>query len=128
MLSDSKAFFSFSIDDVQKAKQFYGETLGLNANQTPEGLRLDLTGGATGFLYPKPNHQAASFTVLNFPVSNIDDAVAELKKRGVKFESYDTPDLKTDANDIMRSDGKPGHGPAGIAWFKDPAGNFLSVL
>jgi catechol 2,3-dioxygenase-like lactoylglutathione lyase family enzyme len=128
MLDSSKAFSSCSIDDVQKAKQFYGETLGLKAKETPEGLRLELGGGGTVFLYPKPNHEPATFTVLNFPVSKIDDVVAGLKTRGVTFESYDLPGLKTGADNIARSDGKPCDGPSAIAWFKDPAGNIISVL
>lgn len=123
MLKDSNAFSSFSIDDVAAAKKFYGETLGLTVMQNPQGLELHLANGGRVFLYPKPNHQPATFTVLNFPVDDIDRAVAELKKRGVPFESYDMPDLKTGPDNIAR-------GPQGpqIAWFKDPAGNILSVL
>ena len=124
MLQDSKAFASFSVNDLQRAKQFYGETLGLPVKETPEGLSLELAGGTRVFLYAKPNHEPATFTVLNFPVNDIDAAVAELKKRGVQFEIYDTKDLKTDDQGISRSDGR---GPT-IAWFKDPDGNFLSVL
>ena|ERR1051325_149080 len=124
MLQDSKAFASFSVDDLQRAKQFYGETLGLPVKETPEGLSLELAGGTHVFIYPKPNHEPATFTVLNFPVDGIDAVVAELKKRGVRFETYDTPQLKTDEQGIARSDGR---GPT-IAWFKDPAGNVLSVV
>ena len=125
MLGDSKAFSSFSVDDLAAAKSFYGELLGLEVEEQPEGLRLRLSGGGSVFLYPKPNHEAASFTVLNFPVDDVDAAVAELKKRGVRFEHYDLPDLKTGADGIAR--GGEGRGPT-IAWFKDPAGNILSVL
>jgi catechol 2,3-dioxygenase-like lactoylglutathione lyase family enzyme len=124
MLGDAKAFSSFSVDDLKAAREFYGRVLGLKVEETPEGLSLSLNGGTSVFLYPKPNHTAASFTVLNFPVSDVDRAVDELKTRGVKFESYDLPDLKTDEKGIFRGDGR---GPT-VAWFKDPAGNILSVL
>jgi hypothetical protein len=85
-------------------------------------LTLHLSGGNNVLIYPKPNHAPATFTVLNFPVDDVDRAVDELKKRGVRFEVYDLPDIKTDEEGIMR-----GEGPT-IAWFKDPAGNILSVL
>jgi len=120
MLNLTKAFASYSIDDLQKAKTFYADTLGLEVRELPQGLQI----GSNLFLYVKPNHQPATFTVFNFPVDSVDDTVAWLKSRGVKLEIYDTPDLKTDANGIARSDGR---GPT-IAWFKDPAGNFISVL
>ena len=123
MLKDSKAFSGFSVKDIQKAKDFYGRTLGLKVTDEPMGtLGLHLGSGATVLIYPKPNHAAASFTILNFPVDNVDNAVGELTKRGVRFEIYNEGDLKTDAKGIMR-----GNGPT-IAWFKDPAGNILSVL
>jgi len=123
MFADTKAFSSFSVNDLKKAKEFYANTLDLKVSETPEGLELQVPGGASVFLYPKPNHTPATFTVLNFPVDNIDKAVAELKGIGVKFEQYDLPNLKTDEKGIAR-------GPKGpsIAWFKDPAGNILSVL
>ncbi|HEX2834210.1 MAG TPA: VOC family protein [Thermoanaerobaculia bacterium] len=124
MFKEAKAFSSFSINDVQKAKQFYGETLGLAMQEQEEGLSLTLGGGGTVFLYPKPNHEAATFTVLNFPVANIDEAVAELKKRGVQFEHYDTPHFKTGPDGIARGNE---HAPT-IAWFKDPSGNVISVI
>ena len=122
IFKEAKSFCSFSVNDLQKAKQFYGETLGLQIKETPEGLELH-TGDNVVFLYPKPNHTPASFTVLNFPVDDIESAVAELASLGVKLEQYDLPDLKTDEQGIAR-------GPKGplIAWFKDPAGNILSVL
>ena len=123
MFRDAKAFSSFSVHDVQQVKKFYADTLGLDAQERPEGLELHLAGGGRIFAYPKPNHVPATFTVLNFLVADIEQAVAELKRRGVRFESYDMPDLKTDANGIARSD----RGPA-AAWFKDPAGNILAVL
>ena len=121
MLKDAKAFSSFSVDDLGKAKDFYGRTLGLDVVETPEGLELHLAGGARVFVYPKPDHAAATFTVLNFPVSDVGRAVDELGRRGVTFEHYDLGDLKTDEKGIYR-----GAGPT-IAWFKDPAGNVLSV-
>lgn len=122
MLKDSKAFSGFSVPDIQKAKEFYGQTLGLEVSEANGLLKLHLAGGSTVLIYPKPNHAPATFTILNFPVDNVDQAVDELTKRGARFERYDTPDLKTDEKGIMR-----GNGPT-IAWFKDPAGNILSVL
>lgn len=122
MFKDSKAFSSFSVNDLKKAKAFYGETLGLGIAESAEGLELHLAGGNSIFLYPKPNHIPASFTVLNFPVNNIEEAVDQLAELGLQLEQYDLPDLKTDKRGIAR-----GPGPK-IAWFKDPAGNILSVL
>ena len=124
MFRDTKAFSSFSVNDLNQAKEFYGQTLGLEISETEEGLGLKLSGGGEVFLYPKPNHQPASFTVLNFAVDNIDSGVAQLKQRGVSFEQYEG-EIKTDENGIHR--GGDGGGP-NIAWFKDPAGNILSVL
>jgi catechol 2,3-dioxygenase-like lactoylglutathione lyase family enzyme len=126
MFKDSKAFSSFSVRDLQKAKEFYGERLGLEVTEMPEGLQLRLARGHAIFLYPKPNHEPASFTVLNFSVNDIDAAVAELKSLGIKLEHYDQGDIKTDEKGIFRSTG-PRSGPT-IAWFKDPDGNILSVL
>jgi catechol 2,3-dioxygenase-like lactoylglutathione lyase family enzyme len=122
MFKDAKAFSSISVNDLQKAKEFYGQTLGLKISETDEGLELNLAGGHTVFFYPKPNHTPASFTVLNFRVNDIEDAVEELTMLGVRLERYNQPDLKTDEKGIMR-----GPGPQ-IAWFKDPAGNILSVI
>jgi catechol 2,3-dioxygenase-like lactoylglutathione lyase family enzyme len=121
MFNNIHAFSSFSVDNIQKAKQFYGEKLGLKVSEKPEGLAVDITGGGSIFIYPKPNHTPASFTVLNFPVDNIEKTVDKLTKLGIQFEHYDG-ELKTDERGIFR-----GSGPT-IAWFKDPAGNFLSVL
>lgn len=121
MLSNTKAFSSFSVDDLAKAKKFYGETLGLNVKSSSEGLELHFPGN-TIFIYPKPNHLPATFTVLNFPVKNVDAAVDDLNRRGVKFEEYKDGELKTDKKGIFRDDSTT------IAWFRDPAGNFLSVL
>ena len=125
MFKNTKAFSSFSVDDLKKAKEFYGNTLGLEISETKEGLGLQIAGGGQVFLYPKPNHTAASFTVLNFPVNDIDKAVEDLRARGVQFESYEG-DIKTDEKGIFRG-ASQGQGP-NIAWFKDPAGNILSVL
>ncbi|MEW6640832.1 MAG: VOC family protein [Pseudomonadota bacterium] len=122
MLTTSKAFGGFSTDDVAKSRDFYGRILGLNVSEHHGMLTLHLGSGADVLIYPKPNHAPASFTVLNFPVPDVDAAVDALAGRGVQFEIYDMPGLKTDAKGISR-----GNGPA-IAWFKDPAGNILSVL
>jgi predicted enzyme related to lactoylglutathione lyase len=123
MLNTNKAFSSFSVNDIAKAKDFYGKTLGLQISSGPEGtLVLELSNSAKALMYPKPNHQPATFTVLNFPVDSVDKAVDDLSKRGVHFEIYNEPGLKTDQRGISR-----GNGPT-IAWFKDPAGNILSVL
>lgn len=126
MFKGNKAFSSFSANDLVKAKKFYAEILGLDVSETKEGgLGLKLGGGGEVFIYPKPNHEPATFTVLNFQVDDIDQAVAELKKLGVQFESYEG-EIKTDEKDIFRGADR-GEGP-NIAWFKDPAGNILSVI
>ena len=122
MLTDSNAFSGFSANDIPKAKEFYGRTLGLKVSESNGLLTLHLAGGNNVLIYPKPNHTPATFTVLNFPVNDVDQTVDQLTKRGVQFEIYDLPDIKTDKKGIMR-----GRGPT-IAWFKDPAGNILSVL
>jgi catechol 2,3-dioxygenase-like lactoylglutathione lyase family enzyme len=123
MLNPNRAFSSFSVNDIQKARDFYGKTLGIEVNPGPGGtLVLNIAGSNKALMYPKPNHQPATFTVLNFPVESVEQAVDELSGRGVRFESYNEPNLKTDARGICR-----GNGPT-IAWFKDPAGNILSVL
>jgi len=122
MLKQSKAFTGFSVNDIQKAKDFYGRTLGLQVSESHGLLTLQLAGGNKVLIYPKVNHAPATFTVLNFPVENVDESVDELAKRGVRFEIYDESDIKTDEKGIMR-----GNGPT-IAWFKDPAGNVLSVI
>jgi catechol 2,3-dioxygenase-like lactoylglutathione lyase family enzyme len=122
MLKNSKAFSGFSAGDIPKAREFYAGTLGLDVSESNGLLTLRLAGGNKVIIYPKPNHVPATFTVLNFPVDDVDLAVDELTKRGIRFEQYDLPDLKTDKKGIMR-----GNGPT-IAWFKDPAGNILSVV
>ena len=119
---EAETFSSFSVNDVQKAKEFYGQTLGLDVKETPEGLELH-NGNNTVFLYSKPNHTPASFTVLNFAVNSVDEAVDELNNLGINLEHYNLPDIKTDERGIARGP----NGPT-IAWFKDPAGNILSVL
>jgi catechol 2,3-dioxygenase-like lactoylglutathione lyase family enzyme len=124
MFRDTKAFSSFSVDDLHRAKQFYGETLGLEVLEVPEGLELHIAGSTPVFVYPSDNYTASKHTVLNFPVDDIEHAVDELAARGVRVEHYDMPDLKTDERGIFRSDS----GPRAIAWFKDPAGHVLSVL
>lgn len=122
MLGESKAFSGFAAPDMGKAKEFYGQILGLKVSEDHGLLTLHLAGGTNVLIYPKANHVPATFTVLNFPVGDVDQAVDELSKRGVRFEKYDGPEIKTDEKGIMR-----GNGPT-IAWFKDPAGNILSVL
>lgn len=121
MFGKTKAFSGFSVSDVQAAKQFYGETLGLEVSEANGILSLHLAGGGVVIAYPKGDqHTPASFTVLNFPVDDIDAAVDELTRRGVVFERY--PNLDTDEKGVFR------HGGPLIAWFTDPSGNILAVL
>jgi len=122
MSRESKAFSGFAAPNISKVKEFYSNTLGLSVTEEHGLLTLHLAAGNNVLIYPKPNHVPATFTVLNFPVENVDRAVDELGKRGVRFEKYNRPEIKTDEKGIMR-----GNGPT-IAWFKDPAGNILSVL
>lgn len=122
MLKDTKAFSGFSVNDLQKAKEFYGQTLGLDVSEAHGLLQLHIAGGTTILMYPKENHIPATFTILNFPVANIEQTVDDLTRRGVHFESYNEGELVTDERGISR-----GGGPL-IAWFKDPSGNILSVL
>ncbi|MGH9702041.1 MAG: VOC family protein [Candidatus Acidiferrales bacterium] len=122
MLEKSKAFSGFSVNDLAQAREFYGRTLGLDVSESNGLLKLHLAGGATVLIYPKPNHSPATFTILNFPVESVDQAVDDLTRRGVRFEIYHDANLKTDARGIFRAGGPV------IAWFKDPAGNILSVL
>lgn len=116
-------FSSFSTDDIAKAKQFYSE-LGINVAERPEGL--ELLGGQV-FIYPKPDHSPATFTVLNFKVEDIDATVDDIVAKGVVMEHYDTDMLKTDEKGVCRNDGAH-PGPKAIAWFKDPAGNILALI
>lgn len=121
IFKNTKAFSSFSVNDLEEAKKFYGQTLGLEVSESEEGLNLQIKGGNDVFIYPKPDHVPATFTVLNFIVDDVDRTVDELTKLGIRFQIYNKGDLKTDDKGIFQ--GKPK-----IAWFKDPAGNFLSVL
>src|SRR5262245_29540198 len=124
MLKDAPAFSSISVDDIDKARAFYGDVLGLPVKDDEMGIiEIGLGGGNRFIAYPKADHQPATFTVLNFVVSNIEKAVDDLAARGVTFEHYDVPEITTDAKGIARGD----YGPP-IAWFKDPAGNIVSVL
>jgi len=122
MFGNTKAFSGFSVDDLAAAKKFYGETLGLDVEESGPGLRLNIAGGNGVIVYPKPNHEPATYTVLNFPVDDIDQAVDQLSAKGVAFERYEN----TDDKGIAR--GRAANQGPDIAWFKDPAGNILSVL
>jgi catechol 2,3-dioxygenase-like lactoylglutathione lyase family enzyme len=120
MFANTKAFSGFAVDDIPKAQRFYGETLGLKTSEEHGLMTLHLAGERPTLVYPKPDHTPATYTILNFPVEDIEEAVDELASRGVRFERYDQ--LEQDGNGVFR-----GGGPY-IAWFKDPAGNILSVL
>jgi catechol 2,3-dioxygenase-like lactoylglutathione lyase family enzyme len=122
MFEASNAFSGFSVNDIPKAKEFYSRTLGMEVTEEHGMLHLHVGGDAEVLVYPKPNHTPATFTILNIPVPDVDEAVDELGKRGVRFEQYHQPGLETDEKGIMR-----GNGPT-IAWFKDPAGNIISVI
>ncbi|MFJ8532226.1 VOC family protein [Streptomyces sp. NPDC093591] len=127
MFGQSQAFSGFSVDDLGEARRFYGEVLGLDAEETGEGdmrmLLVKLGSGAQVFVYPKEQHTPATFTILNFPVDDIEAAVTELERRGVTLERY--AGFDHDEKGIVRVGNG---GPAAIAWFTDPAGNVLSVL
>ncbi len=118
MFENTRAFSGFAVDDIAKAKQFYGDTLGLKVSETHGMLQLHIAGDRDTLVYPKEGHAPASYTILNFPVENIDAAVAELEGLGITFERFDGVDDKG----VFRLGGPL------IAWFKDPAGNILSVL
>jgi catechol 2,3-dioxygenase-like lactoylglutathione lyase family enzyme len=120
MFANTKAFSGFAVDDVERARAFYGDTLGLKTSEQYGLMTLHIAGDCDVLVYPKPDHEPASYTILNFPVDDIDRAVDELAGRGVQFVRYDGMDQ--DERGIMRSGGPY------IAWFKDPAGNVLSVL
>ncbi|HXX61817.1 MAG TPA: VOC family protein [Candidatus Sulfotelmatobacter sp.] len=120
MLRDSHGFSGFSTDDIPRAREFYADTLGLQVSEANGMLTLELAGGGRVIIYPKPDHQAATFTVLNLPVPDIDAAVDALTRAGVVFERYEG--AGQDARGIARAYPPP------IAWFKDPAGNILSVI
>ena len=124
IFKNAKAFSGFSVNDIAKAKEFYGDTLGIEVvEDSGMGiLTLNIAGGAKVIVYPKADHTPATFTILNFPVKNIEEAVDKLAACGIKFERYDFPAMQPDSKGIYRGEGPP------IAWFKDPAGNVLSVL
>lgn len=122
MFRQSRAYSGFAVDDVEAAKAFYGQTLGLDVRESHDQLELHLAGGTKVLIYPKDDHDPASFTILNFPVDDVDAAVDALNAAGVQMARYDDLGLKTDEKGIFH-----GAGPT-IAWFKDPAGNVLSVL
>jgi predicted enzyme related to lactoylglutathione lyase len=120
MFEHTKAFSGFAADDIAAAKRFYSETLGLRVTEANGLLTLHIEGDRPTIVYPKPDHVPAQFTILNFPVDDIDAAVDALTARGVRFERYDG--MEQDEKGVMRAGGPY------IAWFKDPAGNVLSVL
>jgi catechol 2,3-dioxygenase-like lactoylglutathione lyase family enzyme len=120
MFKNTKAFSGFAVDDVDKAREFYSETLGLEVSEENGLLTLQIADDRPTLVYPRPNHTPAEYTILNFPVDDIDQAVDELTARGVRFERYEA--FNQDERGIMREEGPP------IAWFKDPAGNVLSVI
>lgn len=122
MLGESKAFSGFSVSDLAAAKTFYGDTLGLRVTEANGMLTLHLAEDTPVLVYPKDDHVPASFTILNFPVDDVDEAVDELTQRGVTFERYEGTPLETDAKGVFRGGGPP------IAWFTDPSGNVLSVI
>jgi len=122
MLKDSQAFSGFAVNDLAAAKEFYSKTLGLEVGEDPDrGLELKLPGGATVFVYPKPDFVPATYTMLNFQVTDIDAAVSALRSAGIEMQRY--PGLDGDAMGIVRDPGGPM-----IAWFTDPAGNIIAVL
>ncbi|WP_405013665.1 VOC family protein [Kitasatospora sp. NBC_01539] len=121
MFGTTKAFSSFAVNDIPAARRFYGETLGLDVSEENGLLGLRLAGGASVFVYPKPDHTPAGFTVLNFSVGDIEQAVDDLAARGVSFERY--PGFEADGRGIVRAEGGPM-----IAWFTDPAGNVIAVM
>jgi catechol 2,3-dioxygenase-like lactoylglutathione lyase family enzyme len=122
MFEHTKAFSTFSVDDIPRAKEFYGQTLGLRVTDQDGLLTLHVAGNRDIVVYPKADHTPASFTILNFPVDDVEATVDALTERGVVFERYEGSDNETDEKGIFR-----GGGPL-IAWFKDPAGNVLSVI
>ena len=122
MFRETQAFSGFAVPDIAAAKEFYGGTLGLEVSEDNGLLTLHIAGGRPVMVYPKPDHEPATYTILNFPVDDVDAAVDRLGAAGVRFEVYDSDELRTDERGVWR-----GGGPT-IAWFRDPAGNILSVL
>jgi catechol 2,3-dioxygenase-like lactoylglutathione lyase family enzyme len=120
MLGESEAFSGFAVDDLEKAKAFYEDVLGLKTSEEHGLMTLHLAGDRPTLVYPKPGHEPASYTILNFPVDDIDAAADALMERGVAFEIYE--ESGQDEKGVMRQDGPP------IAWFRDPAGNILSII
>jgi catechol 2,3-dioxygenase-like lactoylglutathione lyase family enzyme len=120
VFANTKAFSGFAVDDIERARRFYGDTLGIRTSQQHGLLTLHLAGDRPTLVYPKPDHTPADYTILNFPVADIDAAVDELTERGVRFERYEG--FGQDERGIMRDQGPP------IAWFRDPAGNVLALL
>jgi predicted enzyme related to lactoylglutathione lyase len=121
MFGSTKAFSGFSVDDISAAKAFYGDTLGIRVSEANGMLTLHIAGDRDILVYPKPDHTPATYTILNFPVPDIDKVVDQLAERGVRFERYDN--VPADEKGIVRGGGGPT-----IAWFTDPAGNVLSVI
>jgi catechol 2,3-dioxygenase-like lactoylglutathione lyase family enzyme len=122
MFRDTKAFSGFAVPDIAAAKAFYGDTLGIDVTEDHGMLTLHLAGSRDTIVYPKPDHVPATYTILNFPVDDVEAAVDALTEKGVEFQKYEGEDFATDAKGIMRQGGPL------IAWFTDPAGNILSVL
>ena len=127
MFKNTPSFSSFSVKDIIIAEDFYGDTLGLQVSTNKMGMLIvTLASGATIMMYPKLDHQAATFTLLNFQVADLDKTVDKLIEKGIVFEQYDTEYMKTDEKGIVRSP-DPSKGP-NIAWFKDPSGNIIAVM
>ena len=124
MFKNSKAFSSFSVNDIKRAKDFYGRTLGLEVNdgKMPGILNIKFAGGTEAIIYSKPNHTPATFTVLNFNVKSVEETVTELNKKGIEFEKYNEANIKTDSKGIHQEQGIK------CAWFRDPAGNILCIM
>jgi catechol 2,3-dioxygenase-like lactoylglutathione lyase family enzyme len=120
MLGESKAFSGFAVDDIEAARGFYGDVLGLTVTEENGMLTLQLAGDRPTLIYPKDDHEPATYTILNFPVDDIDAAAEGLMERGVAFETYEG--APQDEKGVMREHGPP------IAWFRDPAGNILSII
>ena len=128
MFKESRAFSGFSVNDTEKAREFYGQTLGLDVSEANEmGIfSLQLAGGGVVIVYPKPDHVPATFTILNFPVEDIDAAADELAAKGVELIRYDNPDMPQDEKGVLR--GLGANMGSNIAWFNDPSGNVLAIL
>lgn len=122
MFKSNKAFSGFAVNDIPKAKAFYSDILGLEVTENNGILELKIANGNRVLVYPKPNHTPATYTILNFPVKDVDQAVEKLTEAGVKFEIYNNEYIKTDDKGVFREEGPT------IAWFRDPAGNILSVI